>query len=766
MDDKASPGRPELLYASAAASVNFALHCLEPVGDGQRLRARSTFLDPMGRAMHWHDFGDLEGPGWAANAVGGAHLLYRWGSYTGDNSLRRRALQLIDHVLYDGFCEDGFVWPYWDLARRRFCLNYAHGDDWLCPGSLALVGVQMLDLAADLDAGPRPAFLRDAARALSKWLCKKVVPLENGWLPRRITPDGHPYPLTPEGRPDPIYDHSADGLYLLLLWAMTGEEERALSLGDVFVTSGGFWGSLNHDTCDDHENVAYAVAFRVLRRAGDRLDRPAWREFAWQVALPALERFRMPDDRHGVVTKGLYWMEESWDTAYLWENAEIAQSHLEAWLESGQEQWQKLAIETLTAIAHHHYGPLGFLAEGVDWNDHVGRRHHVYHAPYGAIRYTEPLLNNLHLLWPTLTYLQAIGFSPPASIGADEAVRIVRALSIADRRRLSSAHLDPDFTLHVKRTFPDVPDAIRQTLLTLGGGEVQDGGSEVTPFFLDAPVALRCGIGVEPGEEDEVTAWETALIRMGLPLGRPFDAPHLITATAARAMDRYAWGSALQEGALLTAGAVLIGAGRWLDVKVNVLPSGVHEVCTDDPLNGAHAGELLHAVEPLGPEGDTPPSCHSFTLGADVNARVLSRWVGADGEDHGAGVVALERTDGGRVVLIPHQLPAPACASVGRVCRDLWWAVLSWVWKFSLPYRILSGVPYLYLLADPDDGEVLLIAVNLADEAAQIAINAGDAPVLRLDDDGRWREAGDPRCVQVPARSLVVHRFRCNAPYP
>jgi hypothetical protein len=56
----------------------------------------------------------------------------------------------------------------------------------------------------------------------------------------------------------------------------------------------------------------------------------------------------------------------------------------------------------LRAIAKHHYGPHGFLTEGVDWNNHVGKQHHFGAAEYGDIKYTEPLLNNLHIVEPTL----------------------------------------------------------------------------------------------------------------------------------------------------------------------------------------------------------------------------------------------------------------------------------------------------------------------------------------------------------------------------
>lgn len=412
-----------LLFASANASVHFALHCLEPVG--LHLRAASSFVDPEGQPMHWHDFGDLEGPGWAANAIGGASLIARWARYLGEDALLDQALRMVDHVLHDGFVRpDGFIWPYAlrgtgrDLAKRRFCLNYSHNNDWLCPGSLAKVGVQMLDLArflAEGGEGPsQSAGLRRAAEGLGDWLSGHVPLLDSGWVPRRVTLEGDPYPLSPEGGRDAIYDHSADGLHLLALWLRLGRHSEARALAETFVSAGGYWGSINHDTYDDHENVAYAVAFGVLREAADMLGCPAWRKFAYDVALPAMAQFRMARDEHGVVTRGLFWMERSWDTAYLWENAEVAQAHLDAWLERGSADHRDVAIATLEAIAHHHYGTLGFLTEGIDWNNHISQRHHAEFAYYGAIRYTEPLLNNLHLVGPTLTYLESQSVAPPA----------------------------------------------------------------------------------------------------------------------------------------------------------------------------------------------------------------------------------------------------------------------------------------------------------------------------------------------------------------
>ncbi len=59
-------------------------------------------------------------------------------------------------------------------------------------------------------------------------------------------------------------------------------------------------------------------------------------------------------------------------------------------------------LTILRAIAKHHQRDTGFLTEGVDWNNHVGKQHHFDEAEYGDIKYTEPLLNNLHIVEPTL----------------------------------------------------------------------------------------------------------------------------------------------------------------------------------------------------------------------------------------------------------------------------------------------------------------------------------------------------------------------------
>jgi hypothetical protein len=458
------PNLNKILFASATASVNFALACLEPYRN--HLRLRSSFVNPQGLPMHWHEFGDLEGPGWAANTVGGAYLLYRWGRYTGETLLQEKALGLLDHILEDGFIDSpsGMIYPYYDLAQQRFCLNYTHQDDWLCPGSLARIGGQMLEFAEELKEDTDTANQRrvrqavDAAENLGNWLWERLPRLPNGWVPRRITIKGEAYPFAPGGGNDPIFEDSADGLYVLQLWAeltRLGKKEyrnRAIELGRVFCESGGFFGSINHDTYDEHESVAYATAFRVLCQAAKSLaldmgDAQQWMYFAYSKALTGLDHFRIGENRHGVPTQSLLWMEKSWNTAYLWENAESALAYLEAGrlqaeLQLGSKSGSKLGhpaipfgddenrkitciqrgVEILSAIALHHYGELGFLTEGVDWDNHVSRRHHVNGVLFGDIGYTEPLLNNLHLLAPTLFYLQQCIDIAPERIDSKESI--------------------------------------------------------------------------------------------------------------------------------------------------------------------------------------------------------------------------------------------------------------------------------------------------------------------------------------------------------
>ncbi|MGB2808342.1 MAG: DUF2961 domain-containing protein [Sedimentisphaerales bacterium] len=392
---------------SVRDSVRFAEGTLVPF-DG-RLACKSSFVDKDGNIMGWHDFGNLEGPGWAANAVGGAYELYSFAKYTKNKRLAEKALLLLDHVLEDGFInyDTGFITGYRLTTTNKLCLNYQHKSNWFCPGSMAKIAYQLL-IFSDLLDNPRRDKMRQVALKNARWLEKNVKPTSNGWFPRRCKPSGEHFPNNAYGDSDILFEKSADGLFIIQLMTeltkkgladYTGEIKKRIK---VFMDAGGIFGSINHDTYDHHENVAYSVAFRVLRQADKLLDDDEIRAFAYDKCLAGLDQFKMTDDRNGVQTKGLLWMEKTWDTAYLWENAEAALAYLEAYLDTNNELYLQDALTILRAIAKHHHGDKGFLTEGVDWNNHVGKQHHFGGAEFGDIKYTEPLLNNLHIVEPTL----------------------------------------------------------------------------------------------------------------------------------------------------------------------------------------------------------------------------------------------------------------------------------------------------------------------------------------------------------------------------
>ncbi len=405
---------------SAVDSVRFTLEKTVRRNERGHLVSISTFVDPDGQVMGWHDFGHLEGPGWAANAVGGAWEIYRLGGLLERPEWQRQALAILDHVLDGGFIdiESGFIRGYRETTTNRFCLNYKHNSDWFCPGSMAKVAVQLLAFSDLIPEDSRAPRMRAAAKRYCAWLDTHLETVPNGWYPRRVTPQGSVYRKSPDGGEDPFWQTSADGLFIVQLQAaltqrgLADYRDNLRSKTAAFITLGGVFGSINHDTYDPHENVAYSVAFRTLRPVAGVLRDDSLRRFAYERCLAGLDQFKMCEDRNGVATRGLLYMEKSWDTAYLWENAEAALAYFEAAMDlrtSDPERSRDLerdGLVILRAIARHHYGEHGFLTEGVDWNNHVGQQHHIDQAEFGAIQYTEPFLNNQHVVEPTVFYVQ------------------------------------------------------------------------------------------------------------------------------------------------------------------------------------------------------------------------------------------------------------------------------------------------------------------------------------------------------------------------
>jgi hypothetical protein len=408
------------IVSSVLDSVRFTLEKTVKSDAKGHLVSISSFVNPEAEIMAWHDFGNLEGPGWAANAVGGAHEIYRWGRFLGKPEWQTNALRILDHVLDDGFINEstGFITGYRETTTGKFCLNYKHNSDWFCPGSMAKIAYQLLIFAEDLGNDPRAAHMEQIAARCAQWIDQKVEPVPNGWYPRRTQPDGKLYRKSPDGGNDTYWQSSADGLFIIQLQAaltrrhMADYRPQIRQKTAVFMQAGGIFGSINHDTYDPHENVAYSVAFRTLLLAGRVLEEDAIKRFAYERCLAGLDQFKMREDRNGVATQGLLYMEKSWDTSYLWENAEAALALFEAAADTRSQDpglarsWELDGLTILRAAAKHHHGPHGFLTEGVDWNDHVSQKHHIGQAKFGDIQYTEPFLNNQHIAEPTLFYLQ------------------------------------------------------------------------------------------------------------------------------------------------------------------------------------------------------------------------------------------------------------------------------------------------------------------------------------------------------------------------
>ncbi len=268
----------------------------------------SNFVNEKGEPQLWHDFGPLEGPGWAANTIGGAYELHELGRFTHDENLITLSLSLLDHILEDGFIdfESGYIYGYRHTDTDARISNYQSNNDWFCPGSMAKMAHQLLEFSHVVKNSDKRDLIRRIVGLTANWIVENVKPTQNGWWPRYCAIDG-----TWTREDDQFFTTSADGLFILdLLVDLTHAGE--IDYRDVlearcsaFIGSGGLFGSINHDTYDPHECVSYAVAFRTLRRVADVLQNESLRTFAYKVALAGLGRFRLIKDRNDVATKGL-----------------------------------------------------------------------------------------------------------------------------------------------------------------------------------------------------------------------------------------------------------------------------------------------------------------------------------------------------------------------------------------------------------------------------------------------------------------------------
>ena len=161
---------------------------------------------------------------------------------------------------------------------------------------MAKVAFQMLLFADELGTDRRAHRMRSMAVRTADWLQQNLEPVPNGWFTRRATPEGKIYRQSPDGGQDKFWQTSADGLFIVQLQA--GLTQRGLAdyrrlLKDKFATfmktAGGIFGSINHDTYDPHENVAYSVACRTWLLASRVLRDPALPHLRAR-AVPAASR--------------------------------------------------------------------------------------------------------------------------------------------------------------------------------------------------------------------------------------------------------------------------------------------------------------------------------------------------------------------------------------------------------------------------------------------------------------------------------------------
>ena len=264
----------------------------------------------------------------------------------------------------------------------------------------------------------------------------------------------------------------------------------------------------------------------------------------------------------------------------------------------------------------------------------------------------------------------------------------------------------------------------------------------------------------------EPRPWEHMLARLGLPVGRPEQAPHWIAGETARALSDEVFNRWLREGAVLDPIAAQVclerGWGAHLGLRaVQPVADGVNEQITGGP----RAGEILPVYNHI-PYDDLA----TYKVD-DVQSQVLSRWLNVDGQDRGPAAVLLHSGAGVqgemRAALLPYRLRAPAPVLLNMAHRDQWAAMLEWVAQRPLPCRVTRGANlYPLCFYRPADQSWLVAIANLsADDVTgasfALSFQQGSGPAgkaERLDPDGAWRQA-EALDGNIPAFSLAVWRY-------
>ncbi len=261
--------------------------------------------------------------------------------------------------------------------------------------------------------------------------------------------------------------------------------------------------------------------------------------------------------------------------------------------------------------------------------------------------------------------------------------------------------------------------------------------------------------------------WDENLARLGLPLGEPTGAPHLVTGLMANVVGPE------QVEQLVSEGLILDGAAAWqfqergiaglIGLKtVRPVEGCGYERFTGDALNGAYA-ERLMAWRPSA--GDTPTYAPEP---ASMSARIVSRLFSLGGSDLGAGILALPRETGGRIVVLPWALPH-ASQIVNGPRRAQMQALVRWVSGGALP-ATAHGSPNSYPIVwtNEQDDERLVAVANLSSDAAEeiaIRLDGGSWAVDSLDEAGTWKRsdavvAGSSYRAGVRPWSVDVRRLK------
>ena len=219
--------------------------------------------------MHWHDLAIWKVPD-GRQRCRWRQEVYRLADFM-NHEWKEQALEVLDHVLEHGFIDwdSGFIKGYRNTQSNELCLNYKGNSDWFCPGSMAKIAFQLLLFADTIADDPRSERMKTAAVKCARWIDRHVDSTPNGWFPRRCSPNGKTYKLTPEGGNDAFWQTRQ--MACLSSTASSSDPARISDFTDQIREKcgyscrlGGIFGSINHDTYDPHENVAYSVAFHTL----------------------------------------------------------------------------------------------------------------------------------------------------------------------------------------------------------------------------------------------------------------------------------------------------------------------------------------------------------------------------------------------------------------------------------------------------------------------------------------------------------------------